>query len=258
MTTPAPVRRVVDLPYREESADPAFARCRLDLTLPAGTGWPLLVWFHGGGLRDGTREWTRGLADALAGRGVGTAAASYRLHPVARYPAYLDDAAAAVAWSLRAAQRHGADPRRVLAGGHSAGAWLAAMVGLDPSRLAAHGASPAQLAGVIPVSGQMITHFTVREERGIPASRIVADEASPLAHARGDAPPFLFLAADGDLPPRPEENRYLAATLRMLGGQAEYVEIAGRDHGSIMDRAVAAGDPCLEAIVAFALAKHAP
>lgn len=73
-------------------------RCKLDLVLPVGrTDFATLVWFHGGGLTGGSKS--EGFAKQLARAfGVAVAAANYRLSPQATYPAYVEDAAAAVAW----------------------------------------------------------------------------------------------------------------------------------------------------------------
>ena len=247
-----PHRIIADLPYREATTEtPDVGRCRLDLYLPQATRFPTLVFFHGGGLVEGTRAWIANLGVAFATQGIAVAAADYRFSPGVRYPAYVDDAAAAIAWMLRHIGEHGGDARQVVVGGHSAGAYLAALVGLDGSHLARHGHAPADLAGLLPLSGQLIVHFNVRAERGIPATTLQIDAAAPLAHVHAGAPPCLFMAADGDLPPRPEENRYIAASLKALGVDATYREIAGRDHSGIIDRASDAGDPAGEAMVAF-------
>jgi acetyl esterase/lipase len=247
-----PYRTIADLPYRAATPEkPDVGRCRLDLYLPPGSGFPTLLFFHGGGLVEGTRAWIAGLGAALASQGIAVAAADYHFSPGVRFPAYVDDAAAAITWVLGHIAEYGGDARQVVVGGHSAGAYLAALVGLDGSHLARHGHSPAELAGLLPLSGQLIVHFTVRAERGIPATTLLIDAAAPLAHVHAGAPPCLFMAADGDLPPRPEENRYIAASLKALGVDAAYIEIAGRDHSGIIDRASDDGDPAQAAMVAF-------
>ena len=72
---------------------------------------------------------------------------NYRLSPQAKYPAYLDDSAAAVAWTLDHIGEHGGDPRKVLVSGHSAGGYLTAMIVVDPRYLAKYDAQPSSLAG---------------------------------------------------------------------------------------------------------------
>ena len=80
---------------------------------------------------------------------------------------YIEDAAAAVAWTFKNIETYGGSPRRIYVSGHSAGGYLTSMVGLDKRWLAAHKVDADALAGLIPYSGHTITHFTVRAERGI-------------------------------------------------------------------------------------------
>ena len=63
------------------------------------------------------------------------------------------DAQRAVAWGLTQAARLGGNPKRVFVMGHSAGAYNAAMLALDPRWLAATGHTPAELASWIGLAG---------------------------------------------------------------------------------------------------------
>ncbi len=230
-------------------------RSMLDLYLPEGeTGFPLIVWFHGGGLTAGDKAdgVHQEIARSLAARGVGVASVNYRLSPRAVFPAYVEDAAASVAWVLDNAEDYGGDPGNVFVSGHSAGGYLAAMVGVDDRYLAAHGRRLDDLAGLIPISGQMVTHATVRGERGLPGDRPIVDAAAPVFHVRADAPPFLAIAGSEDLPARPEENSYfIAAMLAVEHPDSSYREFEGRNHGSIVTRIPEDGDPVADAIVEF-------
>ena len=230
-------------------------RCLLDLYLPEGAnGFPVLVWFHGGGLTAGDKaEATQaGIARSLAARGIAVASVNYRLSPRAGFPAYVDDAAASVAWVLDHIEDHGGDSGRVFVSGHSASGYLAAMVGLDQSYLAAHGHALVDLAGLIPISGQMVTHATVREERGLSPEQPIVDAAAPVFHVSADAPPLLAIAGSDDLPARPEENRYLVAALQAVAHtDARYLEFDGRDHGTIVTGIPDAEDPVARAMTDF-------
>src|SRR5258708_6068125 len=150
------------LPYR---AGPALSeyereRCVLDLYLPAGrAGFPTMVWFHGGGIIEGDKDGrsTVAMAERFAHDGVAVAGANYRLSPKVLFPAYVEDAAASVAWVAAHIQERGGDPKGIFIAGHSAGGYLAALAVMDPSYLAAAGVPAGAIAGLIPVSGQMIT-----------------------------------------------------------------------------------------------------
>ena len=97
-------------------------------------------------------------------------------------------------------------PSVIVVGGHSAGGYLTFMIGLDPRYLRAHGLELSAIAGLIPVSGQTMTHYTVRKERGIGQFTITADEAAPVFHVRKDTPPMLVLYADNDMAARAEDS----------------------------------------------------
>ncbi len=230
-------------------------RCKLDLYLPAAkTAFPTLVWFHGGGLTGGTKDdvFTTNIVRSLVQSGIAVAAANYRLSPKAKYPAYIEDAAAAFAWVRAHIATHGGDTNRVFVGGHSAGGYLTFMVGLDARYLRPHGLDTSVIAGLIPVSGQTLTHYTIREERGLAKSTLMADDAAPVYHARKDTPPMLVLFAEGDMAMRVEENQLLVAALKSSGNTRVTARlIPDRDHGSIAERIARLDDPVRAAIVEF-------
>ena len=161
-------------------------------------------------------------------------AAGYRLSPRAKSPAYVEDAAAAVAWTFGHIGRYGGATNPVYLGGHSAGGYLASMVGLDKRWLAAHGLDANGIAGIIPFSGQAITHFTIRNERGIGAKQPVVDDMAPLYYVRKDAPPLLLISGDRELEllGRYEENAYLWRMMKEAGHPNTQIhELRGFDHG---------------------------
>lgn len=266
-----------DLHYRSGPGMSAYEqeRCILDLYLPpsgsvptngrapaSGSGYPTLVWFHGGGIVEGDKNGreTRAMAERFARDGIAVAVAQYRLSPTVQFPAYIQDAAVAVAWTAAHIGERGGDPKGIFVGGHSAGGYLAALAVMDPSYLAAAGVPIGTVAGLIPVSGQMLTHYQVRAERGMvdAKTRPVLDAAAPSYFARKDAPPVLALCADHDMSARVEENRLFVAVLKGVGHQhAECVELTDRTHGTIQSRLAEAGDPGAAAIETFIAAQHA-
>ena len=251
------VRVLADLPYKsgDKLNDYEKERCKLDLYLPGGKkGFPSLVWFHGGGLEAGVKNGkeTVALARSLAAAGVAVASVNYRLSPKATYPAYVEDAAAAFAWVRANVGAHGGDPARLFIGGHSAGGYLTLMVGLDARYLRAHGLELTATAGLVPVSGQTMTHYTVRKERGIGQFTITADEAAPVFHVRKETPPMLVIYADKDMAGRAEENEYLVAIMKGAGNQRVHGLLArDRTHGSVGHRIAEASDPARLAILEF-------
>ncbi len=226
-----------DLPYRDESSPGWDAymeeRCKLDVYYPADEeGYPTVVWFHGGGLRGGNKS----VPSQLKERGVAVVAVNYRLFPKVKCPAYIEDAAAAVGWTFKNIERYGGDPGLIFVSGHSAGGYLTSMVGLDKSYLAAHGIDADRIAGLVPFSGHTITHFTPREERGIPGEQPVIDKFAPLYHVRRDAPPLILITGGRELEMlgRYEENAYLWRMMKVAKhSRTELYELQGFNHGGM-------------------------
>lgn len=246
-----------DISYLSGSNHGEYARkrCKLDLYLPQGSkGFVTMVWFHGGSIKSGEKDGKIALpvSQRFVSDGIAVVSVNYRLSPKAKFPAYIEDCAASVAWTVKNISKYGGDPKKVFVSGHSAGGYLCAMVGMDPKYLAKHGLSPNDLAGFMPVAGQMITHSTVREERGIHRYRPVIDESAPSYFASKDAPPFLCLVGDKDLPARVEENRLFVAFMRAnKNATIEYHFGRDRNHGSIASELAKPGDLGGERMLAF-------
>jgi acetyl esterase/lipase len=234
----APAKYVLDegigyLPEKDlTDADDGKDRCRLDLYRPEGAkGFPTVVYFHGGGLTGGKRS----IPAALKDHGWAVVAASYRLHPKVHHPVYVQDAAAAVAWTFKNIESYGGDPAKIFVTGISAGGYLTAMVGLDKSYLAAHGIDANRIAALIPVTGQMITHQTVRRDQGIEPSRTrpTIDQFAPVYHVRPDAPPTLSITGGWgvDMLMRAEENLYFVSMMKLVGHKnIQHIVIEDADH----------------------------
>ena len=227
-----------DIPYRSgKLTDYMRERCRLDVYNPKNKkDFSTVVWFHGGGLKAGKRS----VPKALQGKGIAVVAVNYRLHPTVKAPAYIEDAAAAVAWTFKNIQTYGGSPKRIYVSGHSAGGYLTSMVGLDKRWLAAHKVDADALAGLIPYSGHTITHFTVRAERGIDGKQPIIDALAPLFHVRKEAPPLLLITGDRELEMlgRYEENAYLWRMMKVAGhADTQLMELDGYNHGQMAEPA---------------------
>lgn len=235
-----PVATVSNIAYhagQENLPEDDYLRtqCRLDLRYPANrTGFATVVWFHGGGLTGGKRHFID-----LKDPSIAVAAVGYRLAPEkAQHPAYLEDAAAATAWVFKNIAQYGGDSNKIFVAGHSAGGYLTAMIGMDPTWLEPHGLSNLQLAGLIPVSAQVTSHFNVKKWRGDtgPQYRPLIDAFAPLYHCASNLPPVCLIVGDRmiEFKCRVEENELMAASLRALGHRhVEFYEMGGLDHGTV-------------------------
>lgn len=227
-------KTIKDIPYRPAAMTASDSymqeRCKLDLYVPLeDKGFATLVWFYGGGLQGGEKE----IPAAFMEKGMAVVAVDYRLNPKVKCPAYIEDAAAAVAWIFKNIAEYGGSTKRIFVGGHSAGGYLSGMIGLDKKWLAADGVDANEIAGLILFSGQAITHLTVRAERGIGMDQPVVDEYAPLFHVRADAPPLLLITGDRNLEMigRYEENAYLMRMMLVNGHKnTTLFELQGYGH----------------------------
>lgn len=264
------IETLVDLPYKQGASLTKYEqeRCKLDVYLPKDrTGFATLVWFHGGGLKNGDKDGrkndsdsvkTATIARSLATAGIAVVSANYRLSPKVNFPAYVQDAAAAVAWARAHIAEHGGDVKKLFVGGHSAGGYLALMLGMDAHFLSETGVKVTDIAGFIPVSGQVMTHYTILAERGLGKYAVMADDAAPIHFARADTQPFLVLYADHDMAARAEENVYFVSVMQAAGNKNVTGQlIDDRTHGSIAGKIVNEGDPARTAILEFIRANSA-
>ena len=219
-----------DIPYA------APERCRLDVKWPAGkTNFPTVVWFHGGGLVKGGKHFVK-IGDSIA-----QVAVNYRLLEkgvLSDGSVCIDDAAAAVAWTLDNIARYGGDAKRVYVSGMSAGGYLTMMVGMAPQYLKAHGHDIRELAGLAPISGQATKHFNVRAFAGDADPQFLPkiDELAPLNYCSKDIAPIVSICGEEpwEWKCRSEENRLLIASCVALGHEkAWFVSCPYSDHGRV-------------------------
>jgi len=232
-------------------------RCKLDLYIPEGqNNFPILVWFHGGSLKHGSKDedYTKNVAKRFAGEGIGVGVVNYRLSPKVKYPDYINDAAASVAWIMKNISNYNGDPKSVFISGHSAGGYLVYMLVMNPEYLKGYNINSIDIAGVISISGQTFTHYTVREERGIPNPKTtpIVDEASPCFNARENTPHIFAVLADGDSPDRIEENKYLLAFQSNIGKvNHSFREIKDRNHWTLILKIPEQDDPLFLEMLSF-------
>jgi acetyl esterase/lipase len=213
------------------------ARRRLDIYRPeaAADARPVVLFVYGGSWNSGERTQYRFVGQALAARGYVAVLPDYRLEPEGRFPGFVEDTAAALAWTLRHVGAHGGDPQRVFLMGHSAGAYNVAMVAADARYLAAHGLDRRAIAGVIGLAGPYdflpLDNTTTKRVFGhvddLPATQ-------PIRLADRATPPMLLLHGDADDTVYPRHSVNLAERLAALGVAAEAKLYPGIGHIGIV------------------------
>lgn len=217
----------------DESSKYADERCNLDVYYsPELRDRPVVVWFHGGGLTGGEKF----IPEELKNDSIVVVAANYRLLPKTNIDNTIDDAAAAVAWTFNNIADYGGSPEKIFVAGHSAGGYLLSMIGLDKKWLDKYGIDADEIAALVPYSGQVLTHYAVREMDGISPFQPRIDEYAPLFHVRKNSPPYIIISGDRneELFGRYEENAYMWRLMKMIGHPEVYLyELDGFNHGEM-------------------------
>ncbi len=243
---PAGVKRISNLTF----TTPTSGAVLLDLYLPEKAPdhpLPVVMWIHGGGWKNGTKDncplqW-------LAAEGYAVASINYRLSWLAHWPAQLDDTRAAIRWLRADAGRYQLDPQRLAVSGGSAGGHLAALVGTlstppgetISSRVQAvidlYGptdllTTPSNLPGPGKTDADLAKSNGARMLGGIVRDRPeIAKQASALYQVSHDDPPFLILHGDQDPQVPLDQSRRLHVKLREAGVASELVVLPGAGHG---------------------------
>ncbi|WP_309621502.1 alpha/beta hydrolase [Novosphingobium sp.] len=212
-------------------ADPQHRITVIAPETPATQPWPVVVFIHGGGWRSGDPRDYRFVGRQLARRGFVVVSAGYRLGPAGRYPAMLEDGAAALGWVQANVARFGGDPGGVCLIGHSAGAYNAAMLGLERQWLGRQALPEGFVRGVIGLAGPYDFYpFTSDSARNAFGHVEQPALTQPISYVRGDAPPMLLITGDADETVKPRNTAALAKALAALGHQPTVVVLPGMGH----------------------------
>lgn len=209
-------------------------QCLLDIYKPIGkSNAPVIVWFHGGGLTGGTKEIPKDLLDY----GYLIVSIEYRLSPKVKAPGYIEDAAAGTAWVFNNIASYEGNVKQIFLSGHSAGGYLDLMIGLENKWLAKYNINTNAIAGLIPLSPQVITHYTIRDENNVSKYQPLIDTYAPVYHIKKDTPPLVLITGDREkeLLGRYEENAYFFRMMKLIENpRVKLFELEGFDHGEMV------------------------
>ena len=212
-------------------------RQRLDIYRPTGAGpFPVMVFLYGGAWDSGDRSTYRFVGDAFAAHGVLTVIPDYRLWPEVHYPVFLQDCALALAWTCANIAGYGGRSSAPALIGHSAGAYNAAMLALDPSLLGAVGRSPRRdLSRVVGLAGPYdFLPLHSDELRAVFGPGPAGPCTQPITNVDGCNPPMLLAAGTADGTVMPANTIRLAARIRARNGPVEERLYPGVDHLEIV------------------------
>lgn len=239
-----------NITYAETASGPQL----LDLYLPtnAKAPVPLIIWIHGGGWKNGSKETCLPVRMGFTERGYAVASINYRLTGEATFPAQIEDCKAAVRWLRAHAKEYGLDADHFGTWGSSAGGHLVALLGTSgdvtefdigtnlevSSRVQAvcdyYGPSHFATMGTVP-------GFEMHARANSPESALLggsasekpemAKAASPVSYVTSDDPPFLIVHGDTDRTVPPDQSRRMDAALRKAGVKTELIILPGAGHG---------------------------
>lgn len=256
-----------DIPY----ASPALPRQVLDIYAPDGAkNLPVVFWIHGGGWQAGDKSDVQIKPRWFADRGCVFVSTNYRLLPQVEMGVLIQDVAKSLGWVHKNIAQHGGDPNRILVGGHSAGAQLAALLCIDDRYLKAEGMPFSALKGCVPVDGDtydvpaIITTAEMRQlahgmppiENGHrvkfgndPKKHIDFSAVTHVAKGKG-IPPFLILHVGGH-PDVTAQARRLGGVLQAAGVSATVFGARESTHNTLNADLGLPDDPATKELIKF-------
>lgn len=220
-------QRHADIAYGDD------ARQKLDVYTPDkhAPGDPVVVFFYGGSWQEGNKDGYEFVGQALASRGITAVLPDYRLWPQVKFPAFVDDGAAAVAWTHKHIGDYGGNACHLFVAGHSAGAQIAGLLATNGAYLAAAGLSIHDLNGFIGMSGPYdFLPITGPVLKKIFAPKSNWPASQPINFVNGDEPPMLLLHGGADKTVLPKNTINLAARVNKSGGEAKVKIYPGVSH----------------------------
>lgn len=219
---------IADLSYGDDT------RQKLDLYLPdvAVQPAPLLIWFYGGSWDSGDKAKYAFVAKRFTELGYAVAIPDYRLVPDVHFPAFIEDSASAIAFMKDYAKDHSTQIKTgpVMLAGHSAGAYNAVQVVVDPVYLRDVGLDSDDIAGIIGLSGPYDFHPYDVSATQIAFGDIPANKSQPVEMDLSAMPPLLLITGNRDHTVFPRNSRRLAE----LAPNAELFEVEEMGHAGTL------------------------
>jgi len=196
---------------------------------------PTVVFFYGGGWRSGERQKYEFVASALTKAGFRVVIPDYRMYPEVQFPAFMHDAARAVAWTLNhVADDALATPSSTLyLMGHSAGAQIAALLAVDSAYLEAQAVPPESIVGLIGLSGpyDFLPLQSGYLEQVFPED--LRADSQAINFVSGAAPATLLIHGEDDDVVEPGNSERFARALADAGVSVELKLYPGTGHATI-------------------------
>lgn len=219
-------------------------RCKLDIYFPITNQKkiPVLIFFHGGGLVSGDKEegwtdWSNNFGYEFLKKGIAIVNVNYRLSGTkAKWPAFLNDAAASVAWVSKNIKKYGGDAKSIFVSGYSAGAYITHMLSVDSQWYQEIGFRDKAICGYIPMSGQTREHANLAIDLGIDKSELSTKfkYVMPLGNVRKSKAP-IFITTGGNEGQTVIDNENYYTLLKDAGNNVFFYIEPGKNHIEMRD-----------------------
>lgn len=224
--------RTSNLPYGQ------LQRQTLDVYRPAhpDPDGRVVIFFYGGDWQTGRKADYRFVAQALASKGFVAVLPDYRLYPAVTFPAFVDDGALVVRWARDNVARFGGNPDRLYLMGHSAGAYVAAMLTLDPRYLSKVGLNRNAIRATAALSGP---YEFIPSTDDLPVFAMKPGDPptpgmEPIDFVDGREPPMLLVHGLKDQTVDSSNATRLAARIEQAGGKVRIILYRDRAHVGVV------------------------
>ena len=265
----APAQKLTTVPYIPNG----HARQAVDIytpEMPSGASLPVIFWIHGGGWQAGDKNDVAIKPKVLTERGFVFVSTGYRLWPEVTMAELTDDIAKSLGWVHKNIAKHGGDPSRIIVGGHSAGAQLAALMCTDDRYAKREGVPFSALKGCIPIDGdtydipkiimtaELRTALYGDKQRtnghrqkfgNDPEKHLDFSAVTHVAKGKG-IPPFLLLYFSGNADTRAQAER-LESVLKAAGIPAKSFGKSDTNHVRLHDDLGRPDDPATQELYKF-------
>jgi acetyl esterase/lipase len=211
----------------------ALPRQRLDIYQPkhVNAASAVAIFFYGGSWDSGSKNDYKFVAEALTSQGITVVIPDYRVYPDVLFPEFMNDPVHVAQWVKHNILQYGGDPQRVFLSGHSAGAHIAVMLGVNAEYLTQINMKPADFRGIIGLAGPY--DFLPLQSNRLKA--IFGEESQqwksqPIHFVDGRNPPMQLLVGLKDDTVWPRNTFNFAAKIQQAGGQVEVVEFPSYQH----------------------------
>jgi len=216
-----------------------FERQKLDIYIPnyleeVNKNSTVVVYFHGGGWEFGDKKKYKFIASRLTKEGYIVIIPNYRVYPNAVFPAFVEDAALAVAWIKKNLNNYAIHTKNIYLMGHSAGAHIASLLTSDKRYFDRAGVNGEDIAGFIGMAGPYNFLPLTNNKRKKIFPKKLRFNSQPINFVDGIKIPYLLLHGVDDMTVLPRNSKTLAEKILSTNGNVTLKLYEDTNHREII------------------------